>query len=187
MLNPRTRRSTLHNKRLLSGKRLGVYPSRSHFLHYWKVGQMVTYPKAWKWTSVGRRLSVRLYHLPFNRLTHGMLVIRWAQLSMSQCLPEMSNNEFPDPQVAANLSQWSTDTNEIFLRIIVACLIGSLSRVRHSGVWIMLWQKRSRFTREWCSPRILCSDSLIGSCLGRRFAPTRCLVYANNSSEESTF
>lgn len=41
----------------------------------------------------------------------------------------MSNNEFPDPQIAADLSQWSADTNEVFLRVLVACLIGPLSRV----------------------------------------------------------
>lgn len=40
----------------------------------------------------------------------------------------MFDNGSPDPQVAADLSQWSTDTNEVFLRILVACLIGPLSR-----------------------------------------------------------
>jgi hypothetical protein len=41
----------------------------------------------------------------------------------------MFENEFSDPQVAADLSQWSTDTNEVFLRILVACLIGPFSRL----------------------------------------------------------
>ncbi|KAH0833359.1 hypothetical protein J3R83DRAFT_12460 [Lanmaoa asiatica] len=41
----------------------------------------------------------------------------------------MSDAKLPDPQVAADLSQWSADTNEVFLRILVACLIGPLSRV----------------------------------------------------------
>ncbi|KAG9315370.1 Arv1-like family-domain-containing protein [Chiua virens] len=43
--------------------------------------------------------------------------IRWAQLS---------------PQVVADLSQWSTDTNRIFLRILVACLIETVAF--HTGV-----------------------------------------------------
>ena len=33
-----------------------------------------------------------------------------------------------DPQIAADLSQWSADTNNVFLRVLVACLIGPLSR-----------------------------------------------------------
>lgn len=41
----------------------------------------------------------------------------------------MSDNGLPDPRVAADLSQWSADTNEVFLRVLVACSIGSLSRV----------------------------------------------------------
>jgi len=41
----------------------------------------------------------------------------------------MSDIGLPDPRVAADLSQWSTDTNEVFLRILVACFIGPLSRV----------------------------------------------------------
>lgn len=100
-------------------------------------------------------------------------------------MPEMSNSEPPDPRVAADLSQWSADTNEVFLRILVACLIGLLPQVCHSSQLTMLSQKRSRFTREWCLPRILCSDSLIGLGLGRLFTPARCLVYANSSSEWS--
>lgn len=47
-------------------------------------------------------------------------------------------------------------------------------------------QRRSRSTQEWCSLRISCSDSPIGLHLGRLLAPTRCLVYVNNSSEAFT-
>ncbi|KAF8442266.1 Arv1-like family-domain-containing protein [Boletus edulis BED1] len=44
--------------------------------------------------------------------------IRWAQLN---------------PHVAANLSQWSSDTSEVFLRILVACLIAETVTF-HAGV-----------------------------------------------------
>ncbi|KAI9566843.1 hypothetical protein HD554DRAFT_2113048 [Boletus coccyginus] len=43
--------------------------------------------------------------------------IRWAQLN---------------PRVAADLSQWSADTNEVFLRILVACSIETVAF--HAGV-----------------------------------------------------
>ncbi|KAG6369693.1 hypothetical protein JVT61DRAFT_14121 [Boletus reticuloceps] len=36
----------------------------------------------------------------------------------------MSDHGAVDSHIAANLSQWSSDTSEVFLRILVACLIG---------------------------------------------------------------
>ncbi|KAF9223329.1 Arv1-domain-containing protein [Gyrodon lividus] len=72
------------------------------------------------------------------RLGSGLLLvdafIRWAQLN---------------PQISADVSQWSAETNDIFFRILVACLIETLTF--HGGVvlasYIVL--KSSDWVRTW--------------------------------------
>ncbi|KAL4062888.1 Arv1-like family-domain-containing protein [Scleroderma yunnanense] len=60
------------------------------------------------------------------RLASGMLLvdafIRWAQL---------------DPQISADISQWSNETSATFLRILVGCLIETVAF--HGGVMLASW------------------------------------------------
>jgi hypothetical protein len=78
-----------------------------------------------------------------------ILVIRWAQLSKPYFFPKAVAFSWSlDPQISADVSRWTVETNIVFLRILIGCLIGTMLVFLIRVLCLQLVQKRLHFMEE---------------------------------------